>query len=170
MVIVTTFMIPLLGNTVCADEVGCDWYFDSYLPIDAWENDPENMVDGNPGTFASTSTSGDTQYLNGNEYDEEYEYEITKVWIKVWGKYSGSETDILLTPIRDRVPGDTYRFTPDTSLNYSEWFNITGDWPTQSWWTWEDIEDLECVVMADYNENSFTLYCSQVDIAVWFIV
>lgn len=170
MLIAATFMMPLVGNTARAEEVGCTWEFDSYLPIDAWETNPEYMVDGNPFTYASTTITGDTQYLNGNDYDEDYNYTITKVWIRIHAKYSGNETDIILTPIRDHRPGNNYRIALDTTGDWSEWINITGDWPTQSWWTWDDITDLECVVMADGNNDPFTAYCSVVQILVWFIV
>lgn len=163
-------LLLILGNTALSQDRGeKTYYFDSCSPFEAWETNPGYMVDENPLTYASTTTC-DTQYLNGNNYDEDYNYTITKVWIRIHAKYSGNETDIILTPIRDHVPGNNYRITPGTSGDWSEWINITADWPTQSWWTWDDIRDLECVVMADCNIDPFTLYCSVVQIAVWFIV
>lgn len=176
-VIAISLFTPLMGDTACADEVGCGWDFDDYDRSETWETNPENMCDGNPYTYASTTIDGDVQLLNSTDYDHEeleYDYPITAVWIRAWGYYTGNESTIILRPRHRGNDGrNMYFFTPgngEQNNGSSDWYNITNDWGDLNW-LWEDIaNNLSCWVEAQGGPGGFTLYCSRVEILVWFIV
>ena len=176
LLIATVFLMPLTGNTACASEESCTYFFDSYddsgLGGEAWETNPGYMVDGNQNTYASTTIERDIQLLDGNECDPEDPFEITKVEISARGYYSGNVRDIILRPVfNGTLDGDDYYFTPNGTAEWSEWFDITDDF-YQIGWDWTDIQNLDCDVESGFDPlgGPFTLYCSEVDIRVTFIV
>lgn len=172
--------MPLMGNTALGDEVTCPFRFDSYNSERAWETNPEYMVDGNITSFATTTIIDEAQHLDENRYDHanmSYNYTITKVCIQAYGYWSGNQHNIFLQPFRGNESGRIHIWTPPEGppdgYNESYWserFDITADFPTLREWTWEDIESLDCLVIAGDGIGSFTVGVSYVWILVSFIV
>jgi hypothetical protein len=176
--LVSTFLFPLIGNTATADVVTCDWWFTEYLTSECWGTNPVGMVngirDGDLGSFASESRHCITEHLYENEYDEEYEYEILYVYLQVFGYHTGDNEALGITPVfNNMTEGDTHViYLPDgyDNRDWSVWINITDDLESHLQWTWEDIENLDCHVTTGCNTQSFTLYVAAVRILVTFIV
>ena len=177
--IATIFLIPLIGNSVLSEGRGSyTWYFNDYDENEAWETNPENMVDGNTSTFASTSTAGDVQLLNESTYEPTHENgTIIKVEIRAHGYYTGQQQPaIILRPVfGGTADGDDHYFYPPQGLfnaNWSVWFDITVDRNAPFPWEWTDIRDLDCDVEArpdPAGPDGWTLYCSKVEIRVTYI-
>lgn len=174
LVVATTFLTPLLGDTARSEEVFCVWEFVSYDTGQAWETNPQYMVDGNQSTYTSTTIDEDVELLDENDYDEGYSYNITKVELRAKGYYTGNFSYIILRPVFGGTDdGDDHRFLPKKDLvnaSWSEWFDITDDPNAGPVWNWDEVTDLDCDVEAESPHESFTVYCSMVEIRVHFIV
>jgi len=174
--IVTAFLMPLMGNTALADSPET-YYFNSRDTFgvpeewEEWEVNQDRMIDGDPGTFASTTTDKDVQLLDGNDcsYDPEGTT-ITTVEIRARGKYSDSNAYIILRPVFDGSDdGIDHTFTTITTVErWSPWFDITYGHQQQGW-TWTNVANLDCDVEAKkMGDGSFTLFCSKVEIQVTY--
>lgn len=147
------------------------FYFNSY-DTELWTTNYSYMVDGGSTNYASTSTVGDIETLDGNNCTGSETGNITSVWLRTKGYYSGIKRTILLRPIfNGELPGDNYEFDEiSTSSEWSQLFEITEDHGAPETWTWNDVANLDCDVIADNSaESRFTLYCSQVEILVCYI-
>ena len=180
LLIATVFLMPLTGNTACASEESCIYHFNSYddseLGGEAWETNPWYMVDGNPNTYASTTIERDIELLNGNNCRPEGPFVITMVEIRARGYYTGDARDIILRPVfGGTLDGNNHYFSPPEGLenaSWSDWFDITDDPNSHTWWNWTDVQNLDCDVESGFDPSGgpFTLYCSLVEIRVTFIV
>ncbi len=173
--ITVVFLMPFMGNTVVSEGRGSyTWYFNSYNPFEAWETNPQYMVDGSTNNFSSTSTASDVQHLTGSTYEPTHENgTITKVEIRAHGYYlwSGNDVDIILRPVFPGGDGDDHTFDCGTFPGWSAWFDITADTNHPDPWEWIDIRDLDCDVEARPNPagpDEWTLYCSKVEIRVTY--
>ncbi len=170
LLVATVFLIPLMGSTALGAESTVTYYFDSYDTNVAWETNPQYMVDGNLGTFAETTIDGDVELLDGNTCPGTNLGTITKVELRTYGKYTGSQHDIILVPVfGGSSDGDEYSFATPRFAMFSEWFDITNDDNAPATWNWNHIVTLDCKVIAENNPGgSFTLYCSIVQIRVTY--
>lgn len=174
LLIATVFLMPLIGNTVASEGRGTyTWYFDSYDPFEAWETNPQYMVDGSLLTFASTRTGGDVELCDDSSYEPTHpDYTIIKVELRAWGKYAGGQQGvIILRPVFRLGDGDNHSFyPPENNSGWSEWFDITNDTNAPDPWTWLDIANLDCKVIADIDPAGLvcTLYCGKVEIRVTY--
>lgn len=175
LLIVTVFLIPLMGNSVLSEgrSSGTAIYdFIAYDEGEAWEINPEYMVDCNISNYASTNISGDVEYLIRNSYDGiPPGRTITKVELRAYGKYSGSVSDIILRPVFYGIwDGANHYFTPGTTGDWSEWFDITDDPNPGPTWDWDGILNLDCDVEMGPCAGQYQswVYCSKVQIRVTY--
>ena len=142
------------------------FYFDSYDPTEAWETHY-------PWGGASTTISCDVELLDGNTCSGFGCGTITKVELRVMGKYEGNQRDIILRPVYGgSSDGDDHSYTTTERLSFSPWFDITEDNNAPKRWTWSDVDTLDCDVEAECNSFgvlvSFTLYYCIVQIRVTY--
>jgi len=150
LIIAIIFLVSFIGNTaVSRGTYQLTWYFDEYNQFEAWTTNPEFMVDGDLNNFSSTSTDADIENLISSTYDPSHQTgTIIKVEIRARGKYSGGQQGtIILRPIIRETDGSNYYFTPNSTADWSQWFDITSDNPNP--WAWQDIDSLDCDVEAD---------------------
>jgi hypothetical protein len=135
-----------------------------------WAYNPSYMVDGMVASYASTTTPSDVELLVGSNCTGYETGNITEVYLRVKGYYSGYKHTITLRPLYNgELPGDDYEFDDiTTSSSWSPWFDITEDRGAPETWNWYDIANLDCAVVADDTMSMFTLYCSQVEIRVCY--
>lgn len=143
-------------------------YFNGYSTSQAWSNDPANMVDSSETTYASTTTSGQTQYLNSNTYTDAVLGTITKVEIRCYGYKSGGLTGaIVLQPVFAAGNGTTQTYTVSTSPAWSQWYDITSITNAPNPWTWADVIELDCNVIG-YPASTRTIYCGKVELRITY--
>jgi len=159
--------------TYTADPPDITYYYNTYdIFGDIWAFDPRNMADGNEGTWASTNVGNDIELLTGNilEGGEEPQGAITKVSIRAQGYYFGFANDIYLQPVfGGEADGRSCHFDCGASNEWSDWYDITDDERGAPSWKWEDIDNLDCRVIAGTLSGpvgEWYLYCSKVDIGV----
>ena len=146
------------------DAVKSTYHFNSYNPYLAWVTNPAYMADGNTSNYASTTIDRDMEVLNINLESAADKGAISKVEIRAFGKYSGSgypPHDIVLKTV-----GGTHYFIPDTTGDWSSWYDITNNPNAPNPWTWTDIDNL--VVEVEAATESYTLYCSKVDVRITY--
>jgi len=163
------FLFSMSVNpTVCASEY--TYYFNDYDEDEIeWATDPENMIDGNTSTYASTTEDGDTQLLTGNTCTGTESGTITGVFIRVRGYYTGAFREIVLQPVFSGGDGDNHYFSPplgEPNADWSDWYNITDDTNSNTYWTWRDVSELNCKVKVGLGMTGYTLYASKVEIKV----
>ena len=164
--IVTAFLMPLMGNTALATTT--TFYFNHHDNSEKWETYPELMVDGSLCYFASTD-EGEVQLLDRNTCNLD-SGSISKVEIRVCGYYSGDSSALIsLRPVFDgSTDGNDHAFTTiDTTPRWSSWFDITDDNNAPDHWTWTDVTNLDCDVVAS-GSGSFTLYGAKVEMQVTY--
>jgi hypothetical protein len=146
------------------------YYFNSYNIGETWASNPSYMVDDSTSTYASTTANGDVELCNGNSCNGLNLGNITKVELRVYGYYTGTQRDIILRPVfSGTTDGLNYYYSTGSSPAWSRWFDITTDPYKTLAWTWTDIKNLDCDVEAKSNIGFFTLYCSKVEIRVTYI-
>ena len=145
------------------------YYFDGYNPSGAvWTGNPGYMVDGNIGTYASTSLGGDVELCNNNSCSGFDFGIISKVELRVRGYYSSSQRDIILTPVfNGTTDGGNYTFVASSSPGWSSWFDTTNDSGLKSW-SWSMVSSLDCKVKAENVFGYWFLYCSKVELRVTY--
>ena len=157
------------------DAVEMVYFFDNYDtgdPGESWLNNPDYMVDGNEGTFASTGVDGDVEFLDGNSCVGEDLGVIGKIELRCRGYNSGSGgpgsvKNIILRPVFSGGDGDDHVFVTSSSAGWSVWFNITDDTNAPVKWDWKNVIGLCCDVESNLT-SGFTLYCSKVVIRVTY--
>jgi hypothetical protein len=165
--ILAILVLPLMGNTVCASEN--TYYFDRHNTEVEWATNAGNMVDSDPDTYASTTEDGDTQLLNNNTCTGSESGTITGVFIRAKAYYTGAAREVVLQPVFPGGDGDNHSFYPPLGLpnaDWSEWFNITDDTNSHSYWTWRDVDNLVVKVKVGLGMTGYTLYVSKVEIKV----
>ena len=168
MLITTFFLMPLMGNTALASDQ--TYYFNSFDENEAWETDPEDMVDGDPDDYASTTTLGDVELCDGNTCIFGIANATTlRVELRVKGYADGAGNYVVLRPVfNGTTDGSNYSWElvwlgpPD----WSQWFDITEDTNAPERWTWQDVANLDCDVEAIRGEGSW--YISIVEIRVTY--
>ncbi len=168
--IFTVFLMPFIGNAASAAEV--TYYFDGYDNSVAWPTNPSYMVDGSENTWASTTTDGEVQLLDGNTYPGTPPGvgDITKVELSVKAHSDrAGVNNITLQPVFCGTnEGENYTYDDlGEADTWSEWFDITNDDNAPERWTWEEIACLDCKVIAGIPELG-TVHCSKVDIRVTY--
>jgi PKD repeat protein len=151
------------------------FYFNGFDENEAWEYDPELMIDESEETFASTQLDGSVQLCNGNTCPGDDRGTILKVELRVHGYYEGrTPGNITLRPVfRDgELIGENYTFVASDRPEWSDWFDIIGDgghgsgqWSTP--WSWSEISTLDCEVKATLGSET-TLFCSKVELRVTY--
>jgi hypothetical protein len=166
--IFTSFLLPIIGNTVMSnDRSERTFYFDEHHSIRKWETNWGSMVDGDPDTYASTTIVDDEQLLTENTCLGTESGTITKVEIRAKGNWSGAERDIILQPLFSGfLLGDINTFDANETVDWSPWFVISDDTNSHTWWTWGNVNDLDCIVKVGGGSSGFTVYCSIVQIRV----
>jgi hypothetical protein len=146
------------------------YYFNSYSIGETWATNPSYMVDDSISTYASTTVNGDVELCNGNNCSGLNLGNITKVELRVYGYYTGTQRDIILRPVfSGTTDGLNYYYSTESSPAWSRWFDITTDPYKPLAWSWTDIKNLDCDAEAKSNIGFFTLYCSKVEIRVTYI-
>jgi hypothetical protein len=146
------------------------YYFNSYNIGETWATNPSYMVDDSTSTYASTTANGDVELCNGNNCSGLNLGNITKVELRVYGYYTGTQRDIILRPVfSGTTDGLNYYYSTESSPAWSRWFDITTDPYKPLAWSWTDIKNLDCDAEAKSNIGFFTLYCSKVEIRVTYI-
>jgi hypothetical protein len=149
------------------------YYFDGYNTSIAWSSNPGYMVDGNESSYASTSMPGPNAVENciNNTCDGSYLGNISKVELRCKAYRSGEVVvGMNLTPIYNgNSPGspNTYNTSSGPPGVWSQWFDITSGLPSAQW-NWYNVKNLDCDVLAPDMRESFTLYCSKVDVRVTY--
>jgi hypothetical protein len=141
------------------------YYFDSYDNGVAWSSSPGNMVDGSTSNYASTQTDFDVELCDSNTCSGSNLGTISKVEIRCYGKRSGSGIPTPRIVLRPLI--DEHNFYPGTSGDWSSWFDITNDPSAPSPWTWNDVDNLNCEVIARVT-GSYTVFCSKVEVRVTY--
>lgn len=144
------------------------YYFNSYDVSEAWETQPEEMVDGT--TFRSdayTTIDEQIELLTGNTCTGADLGTITKVELRLNGSKEMGQTSIDLIPVFDSGDGDVHNNILLTIKSWRPWVDITGDANAPVPWSWADVQNLNCDVRAQI--DSGTVYCSQVEIQVTYL-
>ena len=168
--VLAIFVLPLISNSASATSERI-FYFDDWNSNIEWETDPENMCDGDPDTYASTTDSSDVQLLDKNNCTGSESGTITGVYIRAKAYYTGAPREVCLTPIFDELDGDDHYFYPpsgEQSADWSDWFDVTDDTNSHSYWTWREVDRLDVNVSLGLGMTGFTVYVSQVEIKVTY--
>jgi len=175
LLIVTAFIIPLIGNSALSEERSTEktvwFYFDNYDQFHFYWSDPGEMVDGDPDDYAFTTTDGQEELCNSINCSGYGSGTIMGVDIAVKGYYTRSYRDIILQPrFGEDLWGDNHIFddVPANSGDWSDWFDVTDDNNTHEWWTWSNVQDLDVKVIAGTDGTAFDLFCSMVKIRVTY--
>jgi len=151
------------------------YYFDSYddSPYgEAWAAFPGYMVDGSISNSASTTSNGDVELCTGNNCSGTDLGTILNVALRVKSYYSGYQRDTILRPVFGGTnDGADHHYQTVVIDTWSQWFDITYDPFAPQSWTWSDVDNLDCDVVAENDPYAppFTLYCSKVEIRVSYV-
>jgi len=151
------------------------YYFDSVDDEERWVTLPGYMVDGNSGTFASTTESEDVELCDDNSYSSGGSGVISKVELRARTYFSsvGGEVDcrVYLRPVfGGSSDGDDHVIYCPSAAAWSSYYDITSDTNAPSSWTWTDIAGLDCDVEAYIGAGGKnpTVYCSKVEVRVTY--
>jgi len=147
------------------------YQYTSYDVYEAWDGDPENMVDGSTETFAFTHTNEDLQVCNGNTCPGSNLGTIQKVELRAHCYKEGEAANLTLQPVLEEDTGQNYTTSPGGEPEWTPWFDITTDFGHDSGefstpWTWEEIKILCCTVRSSMVDGM--LFCSMVEIRVTY--
>jgi hypothetical protein len=148
------------------DACKATYYFHSHGTPVSWATNPAYMVDGNTSNYASTTIDREIETLDDNTFSDIDKGPISKVEIRAFGKYSGSDI-FQIHDIRLKTLGGIHVFNPSTTGAWSSWYDITNNPNAPSPWTWNDIDNLIVEVEASIM-GMYTLYCSKVEIQVTY--
>jgi hypothetical protein len=151
------------------------YYFDRNDETEIWTEAPEYMTDGDSETFAYTDTKTDVELLISNTCTVEDTEEVYKVEFRVRGYHGENYGNISLRPVfNGTTDGSEYLFfTPlEEPAAWSNWFDITNDANAPTNWTWSDVTNLDCDVIATENasgDSSIDVFCSKIEIRVTYV-
>jgi len=100
------------------------YYFNS-KSSDVW-TDSAKMIDHVLTNYATTTSDGDTEVLDGNTCDGSDLGTISKVELSAYG-YGDADDRIDLTPVFGGGDGDAHQTTPGVSAGWVTYVNITND-------------------------------------------
>jgi hypothetical protein len=152
------------------------YYFDSYddAPLgEAWATNPGYMVDGSTSYFASTTSNGDVELCDSNNCSGTDLGTISKVELRVCSYCPSGQRDTILRPVfGGTVDGMECRYQTTAAEVWSQWFDITYDPFAPQSWSWNDVVNLDCDVIAENDPLSlpFTLKCSKIELRVTYIL
>jgi len=145
------------------------YYFNSYDNGETWQSNPSYMVDGSTSNYATTSSGSDVELCDRNTCSGANLGTISKVEVRAYGYYIGSQKDIILRPVFDgELDGDDYTFVTTSEADWSDWLDITDDRNGPGEWTWDNIQKLGCDVVSESGFVEFILYCSKVEVRVTY--
>lgn len=146
------------------------YYFNSYSAGETWETSPGNMADGSTATFASATTNGDTQLLNGNTCDGSNLGTITKVEYRVYGYVSDTtRVNIECTPIFSSGNGSSTIVCDWTSAAWSNYVDITSGTNAPGIWSWTDVQNLDMRVnMARILSQTRYAYVAKIELLITY--
>jgi hypothetical protein len=164
------FLFSVIGNIVISADSSETLVLTYTVDLEniRWETNWDYMHDEDEDTYASTDEIDDEEKL-GFSFVLNDLGEITCVDIQARGYWSGAQRNITLIPIFDRAPGDEHTFVLNNTTDWSGWIDITGDSNAHSYWTWDDITELRCLVRVGDGDSGFTVYCSIVQVRVTYI-
>jgi len=144
------------------------YYFNAYVtPV--WVN-PDNLVDGDIGTFAASEAKKTEQVLTGNNCPGTDLGTIVKVEIRVFAYGDGNDR-IDITPIFTGGDGDAHETTPVVSPgDWTAYVDITYDTNHPDWSLWSHIQDLDCLIDNVAVSKANVMYASKVEIRVTYWV
>ena len=141
------------------------YYFNAYV-TGVW-TDPAKMVDGILTNYGSTTSTGATQVLTGNDCPGTDLGTITKVEIRAYG-YGDADDLLELIAVFAAGDGNLKSAAPGTSPVWSAYYNITTDTNAPSPWTWSAVQSLDCKVIFTKSDKSNTMRCARVEIRVTY--
>jgi len=150
-----------------------EFYFNSYNTSEAWETNPENMVDGDSNTYAWTDINYDIQHLNETTCQGIDFGDITKV--ELMTKFTGDHVNaaehvlsrIHLRPVFSGGDGDNHTFlTEYITTRWTEWVDITSDTNAPAIWSWSNVTNLDCDVEFQKFYAHHRMFCYVVQIRV----
>ncbi len=141
------------------------YYFNAYT-VGVWTL-PDNIVDGDIGTFGYTNAKKTAQTLTGNNCPGTDLGTITKVEIRRFA-YGDGDDRIDITPVFTGGNGETHPTTPGTGPpgKWSPYIDITNDPNHPDWSLWSHIQTLDCIINSAPVAKGNTLYCAKVEIRV----
>ncbi len=149
------------------DALQTTYYFNSYDPKQAWDADPENMVDETNETFAYTKLDGETQLLNGTTCNGTDLGSIQKVEIRACCYREGKNGSITLWPyIQEK--GENHTFNVSDVPEWTPWVEVTNNLTSEEHWTWEQVKSLSCEVEAHVDQENEFVFCSMVELRVTY--
>ena len=171
-VISTILLTSMMGNIVVSENrEDRTFFFDAYHDTHKWETNPQYMIDGFVNTYASTTDAHDRELLTSNTCDGTGPGTIIKVEIRANGSWDDYDRDIILQPIfGGSLNGDLCVFNAADTPGWSQWFNISDDANSHEYWSWENVDELQCNVTVGDGSSGFTLFCSIVEIRVTYSV
>jgi len=132
------------------------YYFDS-RSTGNW-SDPDNMINGELGDYASTAADGTVETLDGNTCPGDDLGAITKVELRVYG-YGDGDDRIDTKPFA----GEEYQHTMPSSPGWSSYADATAEG-----WTWASVRDTDMWVEFDKVGKGNTMHCAKVEIRVTY--
>ena len=147
------------------------FYFNTYDTRNQWETFPALMVDGTTTFFASTTINGDDEIVNNNNCSGSGIGNVLYVYIRAYAyeQQTNPSGYLGLIPRTASGDGNSHNYKMTTSASWSQWFDITNDTNMPSDWTFIDIRNLDCHVLA-IGVNavpSNTHYCAKVEIKIF---
>ncbi len=144
------------------------YYFNAYT-TGVW-TDPDNIVDGDIGTFGYTSAKKTAQTLTSNSCPATDLGGIVKVELRLFGKGDGNDR-IDITPVFTGGNGNPHPTTPVVSPgDWTAYVDITKDPNHPDWSLWSHIQDLDCIINNVAVAKGNTIYCSKVEVRVTYWV
>ncbi|MBA7710606.1 hypothetical protein ES703_119551 [subsurface metagenome] len=144
------------------------YHFNAYT-VGVWVN-PDNLVDGDIGTFAASGAKKTAQVLTGNTCPGTDLGTITKVEFRVFA-YGDGDDRLDITPIFTGGNGDTHPTTPVVSPGaWTAYVDITNDTNHPDWSLWSHIQNLDCQINNVAVSKANVMYASKVEIRVSYWV
>ncbi|MBA7599357.1 hypothetical protein ES703_06389 [subsurface metagenome] len=145
------------------------YYFNAYVtPV--WVN-PNNLVDGNIGTFAASGAKKSTvQVLTGNTCPGDDLGIISKVELRVFA-YGDGDDRIDITPVFTGGDGDVHETVPVVSPgDWTAYVDITSDTNHPDWSAWSQVQSLGCIIDNVAVAKANVMYASKVEVRVTYWV
>jgi len=144
------------------------YYFNHRSSTNAWQYDPNKMVDGDLGTFASTNLTSDIELCDENTCDGTDLGTITKVEARAYIKVTGilASTIQFIPYFGGASDGDTEVMSPVFAEAWAGYYDITSDTNAPGSWAWTDVRDLDYKLIAQI--ASGTVFVAKVEIQVTY--
>ncbi len=142
------------------------YHFNAYVtPV--WVN-PDNLIDGDIGTFAASEAKKTEQVLTGNNCPGTNLGVITKVELRVFA-YGDGDDRLDITPVFTGGNGDAHETVPVVSPgDWTGYVDITNDTNHPDWSAWSHVQDLDCIIDNVGVSKANVMYASKVEIRVTY--